>query len=122
MRRHAGGFTLIEVLIALAIVGIALTAALRAGQIGTDGVEAYRERLLAAWLAENVLAERVARREWPEPGSRSEVETLAGRRFEVREVVKITPNPRFRRLDVHIYDPADPSHALRQVAVFLTAP
>ena len=50
------GFTLIEVLVALAIVSIALMAALRAAGQGTTNVGELRSRLLAGWVAENMLA------------------------------------------------------------------
>ncbi len=118
----ARGFTLVEVLIALAIVGVALVATLRAGQVGTDGVQGYRDHLLASWLAENTLSERVARREWPNPGeTRAEAE-MAGRTFLVRQDVQATPNPRFRRLDVRVASPDQPERVLHHVAGFLTAP
>jgi len=50
------GFTLIEVLVALAIFAVALTAALRTCSIATDAALDFRERLLAGWVAENRLA------------------------------------------------------------------
>ena len=55
------GFTLIEVLVALAIVSIALMSALRAAGQGTNNVGELRSRLLAGWVAENLLAEHRAR-------------------------------------------------------------
>jgi general secretion pathway protein I len=120
--RRAAGFTLIEVLVASAIVAIGLTAALRASQVGTDGVAEHRDRMLAGWVAENVAAERSARRDWPAPGDYRREESLAGRRFLVAEAVKTTPNPRFRRLDVSVARAEDPGRVLRHLAIFLNAP
>lgn len=120
-RRHAG-FTLIEVLIALAIVAIGLSAALRASAVGTDGVGQYRQRLFADWLAENVASERSARGDWPAPGDTSRQEDMAGERFQVRESVKATPNPRFRRLDIEVAAAAEPGYVLRRLSIFLVAP
>lgn len=122
MMRRRAGFTLIEVLIALAIVAIGLSAALRASAVGTDGVAEYRQRLLADWLAENVAAERSARGEWPTPGDSAREETMAGARFQVRESVKATPNPRFRRLDIEVAAAEAPDHVLRRLSVFLVTP
>lgn len=118
--RSRRGFTLIEVLIALAIVAIGLSAALRASSVGTDGVGQYRQRLLASWLADNVATERTARGDWPEPGDSSREETLAGVRFLLRESVKATPNPRFRRLDIEVFAADAPEYSLRHLAIFLT--
>src|SRR5256885_5459676 len=58
------GFTLIEVLVALAIVAIALMAALRAAGQATTAAGDLRSRQLAGWVAENRLAEHRARGDW----------------------------------------------------------
>ena len=50
-------FTLIEVLVALTIVGVALGASLRAVASMTNNSEALRHKLYASWSAENRLNE-----------------------------------------------------------------
>ena len=67
-RRSERAFTLIEVMVALAIVSVALLAALRAAGQGTSNLGDLRTRLLAGWVAENVMAEHRARGDWPEIG------------------------------------------------------
>ncbi|GHH54369.1 type II secretion system minor pseudopilin GspI [[Pseudomonas] boreopolis] len=57
MRRRPGGFTLIEVMIALAIVSIALVAIMRAVGVSTSNQGLLRDRALALMAAENRLAE-----------------------------------------------------------------
>jgi len=51
------GFTLLEILIALAILSIALTAIIRALQINTRNLAHAREKVAAALVADNILAE-----------------------------------------------------------------
>ena len=63
------GFTLVEVLVALAIIAVALMAALRVAGQGTLTVGELRSRLLAGWVAENLLTEQRARGAWPPPGT-----------------------------------------------------
>lgn len=53
MKRHARGFTLIEVLIALAIVAVALAAVMRAVSVATDDQSRFRDRRLALICAQN---------------------------------------------------------------------
>jgi len=65
-----GGFTLIEVLVALAILAVALAAAIRAATVAADGTLDLKEKLLATWVAQNRLAEYAARPVWPEVGTR----------------------------------------------------
>jgi len=109
-------------LVALAIVAIGLTAALRATGAGTVGVGEYREHLLALWLAQNIVAERTARQDWPSPDTSSSDEVYANHHFLVRQEVKTTPNPRFRRLDVLVSSLEDPGHTLQNSVAFLTLP
>src|SRR5665647_926391 len=58
------GFTLLESLIALAILAIALAAVLHATSASTSHVDALRQRLLADWVAQNRLALHAGRGDW----------------------------------------------------------
>jgi general secretion pathway protein I len=116
------GFTLLEMLVALAIVAIGLTAALRTSGIGVEGAGDYRNHMLALWLVQNIVAEHTARGDWPAPNTTSSEETFANHVFVVRQEVKTTPNPRFRRLDVIIADREDPGRTLQHSVAFLTLP
>ncbi len=118
-RLRAGGFTLLEVLVALAIVAIALTAALRASGIGSEASRDYRSHLFALWLADNLATEHQARRDWLEPGVEEREEKLGGQTFLVREEVKTTPNPRMRRLEIHVRDVREPERTLRTLVLYL---
>jgi general secretion pathway protein I len=113
------GFTLIEVLVALAIVSIALLSALRAAGQGTNNVGELRSRLLAGWVAENLLAEHRARRDWLPPGIQRGTGHQGGLDFAWREEVIATPNPSFRRVDVRVFATAEESHSLAHLAGFV---
>lgn len=113
------GFTLIEVLVALAIISIALLAALRAAGQGTNNVGELRSRLLAGWVAENLLAEHRARRDWLPLGIQRGAGRQGGLDFAWREEVIATPNPSFRRVDVRVFASAEEAHALAHLAGFV---
>ncbi|HNQ04427.1 MAG TPA: type II secretion system minor pseudopilin GspI [Thiobacillaceae bacterium] len=119
-RHH--GFTLLEVLVALAIVAIGLIAALRATGVGTEGVQEYRNHLLALWLAENIVSERTARRDWPPADTTTSEEKIANQFFLVRQQVMTTPNPRFRRLEVSVASRNEPARTLQRSVAFLIQP
>ncbi len=119
--RRPHGFTLLEVLVALAIVAIALSAALRASGVGSEASRDYRDHLLALWLADDLAAEHQARRHWPAPGESEREMEMGGQVFRVLEVVKTTPNPRMRRLEIHIRAPREPERDLRLLALYLMA-
>ncbi len=113
------GFTLVEVLVALAIISIALLAALRAAGQGTNNVGELRSRLLAGWVAENLLAEHSARRDWLPLGMRRGTQREGNLDFDWREEVIATPNPSFRRVDVRVFANAEESHSLAHLVGFV---
>lgn len=112
-------FTLIEVLIALAIVAVALMAAMRAAGQGTNSVEEMRSRLLAGWMAQNRLAEHRARDEWLPLGVQRGTARLGGMEFAWREEVLATANPNFRRVDVLISTVPEQTHTLARLTGFV---
>ena len=124
MRRpdRSAGFTLVEVLVALAIVSIALLAALRAAGQGTNAVGDLRARLFAGWVAENRLAEHRARGDWLPLGIGRGRQSQGGIEFAWREEVIATPNSAFRRVDVFVSVPAEDSRALARLTGFVVQP
>ncbi len=121
-RDRRAGFTLIEVLVALAIVAIALLAALRAAGQGTNNVGELRSHLLAGWVAENLLAQHRALGEWLPLGIRRGTGRQAGIDFAWREEITELPNPAFRRVDVFVFAPADESRSLARLSGFVIQP
>jgi general secretion pathway protein I len=107
------GFTLVEVLVALAIFAVALTAALRTCAVATDSALDFRQRLLAGWVAENRLAEyRIGL--LPELGERVGTVDQGGMAFTWRERVSTNEPPLNRRIDVRVFLAGIPDHVLAQ--------
>lgn len=121
-RGRSGAFTLVEVLVALAIISIALLAALRVAGGGTSSVGELRARLLAGWVAENILADQRARGEWPPTGILKGTQSQAGFEFSWREEVIATPNAAFRRVDIRVFAVPDEAHALAHLSGFVVRP
>jgi general secretion pathway protein I len=109
-------FTLIEVMVALAIVSIALLAALRAAGQGTGSVGELRTRLFAGWVAENVLAEHRARGDWLPLGIQRGSQFQSGIEFRWREEITALPSPVFRRVDVVVFAGSEESHSLARLS------
>ena len=101
------GFTLIEVLIALAILAIALTAAMRAASIATDSANETKLRTLATWIAQNRIAEinALSVANLPGVGESNGRQAMANIEFEWRQKISNTPNTAFRKIEVQVLRP-----------------
>ena len=104
----ARGFTLIEILVALAIVAIALAAGLQATTALTNNALRQTSVLLAHICAENELVKARLSRQMPNIGDSTLDCEQAGRTFAVAVSVLPTPNPSFRRVDAQVFDGASP--------------
>ncbi len=118
----ARGFTLIEVLVALAILAIALAAAARASGMSISTSDRLKQRLLASWTAQNRLAEHTARHAWPDIGTRSGEVEQGGIPMRWEESISATPNTRFRRIEIVISPLAEPQHQAARLSGYLAAP
>jgi len=101
--QRARGFTLIEVLVALAIVAIALVAGLRASAALAGNAQRQSDVLLAHICAENQLVALKLARQLPPVGDSDQACQQAGQDFLVRLHVATTPNPNFRRVDAQVF-------------------
>ncbi len=115
-----GGFTLVEVVVALAVLAVALAAASRAIGAGIDVQGNLRQRVLAGWVAENRLAEHRALRDWLPVGESAGQTQMSGESLAWRETVSATPNSQFRRIDVVVSAPS--GRELARLTSFLTGP
>lgn len=99
---HSKGFTLLEVMVALVIVGTALGASLRAIGSLTQNSSDLRTSMMATWSAENRLTQIRLAREWPPLGQRRFECPQAELQLVCEENVFATPNPYFRRVEVSV--------------------
>ncbi|BEP63342.1 hypothetical protein GmRootV213_38960 [Variovorax sp. V213] len=106
-RSACGGFTLIEVLIALGIVALALAAGSQATMSLTRNAQRQSDLLLADLCAENELAKARLARQMPAVGDSGSICVQAGVSFNVTTSTIATLNPNFRRVDVQVRDEAN---------------
>jgi general secretion pathway protein I len=97
------GFTLLEVLVALVIIGVALAASMRGAMSLTDAAEDTRFTMLATTIAENRLLELRLARESLEIGQTTTPCAQADVEFECEQTIRSTPNPFFRRVELQVF-------------------
>jgi len=120
--RRNRGFTLVEILVALAIVAIGLAAAVRATYQVTASTENARIRLVATWVAQDRLAERSARADWPAPGMVSGRASQGPFALAWSESVSATTDPSLRRIDIAVAEAARPDYIVARLGGYLFAP
>jgi general secretion pathway protein I len=98
------GFTLIEVLVALAIVAITLGAGIKAAGALTDNARRLAEVSAAQWCADNQLTGMRLARNFPGVGDSDFTCEQFGQVYFGRLIVRPTPNPNFRRLDARMFN------------------
>jgi len=116
---RARGFTLLEILVALAIIAVALAAGMRALAQSADSATALKARTLGLMVAQNRLAAAQVAAPWPAPGNYRGGAAQAGAQFLWREVVTTTPNPAFRKIEISVMEPDRPEYQIARLVGYI---
>lgn len=101
--RRLHGFTLLEILVALAVLALSMGAVIKATSDYTVSQVHLRDRTMATWVARNVLAEYQVRMEWPSIGERKGSMEMGGREWRWLARISQTEEAELRRLDVEVF-------------------
>lgn len=102
--RRRRGFTLVEVLVALAIVAVALAAGTQAAGTLTDNAARLTDVVQAQWCADNQLTGLRMTRTLPGVGDSDFSCEQLGRSYRGQLLTRPTPNPSFRRVEAVVRD------------------
>lgn len=116
-RSPKAGFSLIEVLVALAVFAIAAIALLNAASTGVRASALLEDRALALVVAENLAVEATLDPARFDLGLIEGEETMAGRAWRWRRVVAETENARFREITIGVAR-ADETQELATLVIF----
>lgn len=98
----ARGFTLIEVLVAMAIMAFASITLLGASSGQLADASRIETKTLASWIADNKAVEWQMSSLLPSNGKHDERVTMAGREWQVESVIQPTPVAGVRRVDISV--------------------
>lgn len=115
------GFTLVEVMVALAIAALSLAAVTAAISQMVEAGFSMRERTYAAWIAENRIAELRLSNALPEVSESSGEVEFAGREWAWEAVVSETGVENLFRIDVSV-STAGSAAVIRTVTGFIGEP
>lgn len=95
-------FTLLEVLVALAIFATVAAAVLTAAASSVRNAARLEEKALAGWIADNQLVELQLQRPSPGTGRNQREISYAGRDWQLQETIDSTSDPAMRRVTLWV--------------------
>jgi len=110
-RKNNAGFTLIEVLIALAILSIALTAIIKATSQTIKNTLYLQNKTIASWVGSQVMNEaRLGLLQLPTaPDKLEETTQMLGQTWSWTAKFALTPNPNIKKIQVDVYGTSNES-------------
>lgn len=100
--RHSAGFTLLEVMIALAVFAISAIALLSQSNQGINQTTYLQEKTYALWIAENTLTELHLKNDWPALGDNNQRIHQFNRQWLVNTSITGTAEKSLRRIEVEV--------------------
>lgn len=100
---HFAGFTLLEVLVAIAILAISLSALIQTTTANSRTVTLLREQSFAHWVAMNKMTELHLAQTWPSVGIKNDKEKWGNHEWGWSVRISETPNNTIRQAEVEVY-------------------
>lgn len=120
---HSGGFTLLEVLVALAVLAFAMAALIKTGAENARSAAYLRDKTLAQWVAMDVIAGQRLEAAWPATGTKRGSEEMARHEWFWELRIAETFDEDVRRLEVAVRATDDKQQApLVTLVAFLSRP
>ena len=100
--QNSRGFTLLEILIALAVLALAMGAVIKSTSDYTGSHAYLHTRTMATWVARNVMIEFRVGSEWPAVGERKGTSDMGRQEWRWLARISQTDEADLRRLDVEV--------------------
>jgi general secretion pathway protein I len=116
------GFTLLEVMVALAIIAIALGATVRVVGNATSNASYLTDKSFAQWIAMNEIAKIKIANNPLSNGEKSGTSILLEREWTWRRKVKVTADKDVQRIEMSVFKHENDESSLVTVTAFMAKP
>lgn len=99
---RARGFTLLEVLVALAILALSAAAVLRQTQLGIKQQQQLELKSYALAIADDALATMLAQTDWPPIGRNEQKQEFQSQQWLIVTDVQSAPDPDLRKIEMSV--------------------
>ncbi len=122
MRKTQSGFTLLEVLVALAIAAVGLGAVSKALYQNIEVADRLGQKMIGNWVASNHLAELQIKRDYLSGGSTRETADMAERQWQIEAEYTPTGDNQIVRVDVSVFEGDERDRPAAKLFGFLAQP
>ena len=112
-------FTLLEIMVALAIIAIAMGAILENTTASTRNAQYLQDKTVAGWIALNEINLMRAKREWNGRTSKQGRVEMAQREWVWKMKILKTPNTHVRKLEIEVFTEDDQEQSLANMMSYM---
>lgn len=113
------GFTLLEVMVALAVIAITLGAIVNNNASSTRNAQYLIAKTFASLVAQNELVKTRTAKSWPATSNTSGTETFANSEWYWQKKVSTTDDPLLRRIDISVSQAESKQQVLYRLTGFM---
>ncbi|MUH73430.1 type II secretion system minor pseudopilin GspI [Psychrosphaera haliotis] len=118
-RKKVNGFTLVEMLLALAIFAYASASILNVVSQSASNIGLLQQMTFASWVAQNRLTELQVETTWPPKQNHKGEAEMAGLKWFWRQQVVETADPRMRAVTVSVYEFEDSKSSIYDLETYV---
>ena len=116
------GFTLVEIMVSLAVLSVMLGALVQGAGVATSNAGKLRDRAIAEWVAANQMAELQLSSSFPDLGSKTGSEEMLGSKWFWKSIVQKVEDDDLRRVDIEVRRNEEAKNPLITLAGFISHP
>lgn len=120
-KKNTKGFTLIEVMLALAVFSFAGVALLKVAGSSLLGTAQLEKLSVAGWVAANQLVEVNLDQSWP-PKKKTGKTEMAGREWHWQRIITPTEDKNMRAVSVEVRENEADKHSITSIMTYISNP